>query len=85
MAVVAAGCLQDLYVFDPVGMTWTNLSASVSGTPPSARGEHGFASAGGELYVHGGCDQFDSNGNCDGEVWKQQLEQNGRVTAFIAK
>ena len=49
--------LQDLHVYDPAAMAWTDLSAAASGTPPSARGFHGLASAGGKLYVHGGlCD-----------------------------
>ncbi len=42
----------DLHAFDLVNMTWTNLS--VAGTQPSARYSHGFTSAGGKLYVHGG-------------------------------
>ncbi len=44
----------DLHVYDPVTMTWTELSATASGTPPAARCKHGFAAAGGKLYVHGG-------------------------------
>ncbi len=36
-------------------MTWTDISAANgSDKPPSARFDHGFASAGGKLYVHGG-------------------------------
>jgi hypothetical protein len=36
-------------------MAWTDLSAAASGTQaPSARWGHGFTSAGGKLYVHGG-------------------------------
>jgi hypothetical protein len=35
-------------------MAWTDLFAAASGTPPSARYAHGFTSAGGKLYVHGG-------------------------------
>ncbi len=46
--------LQDLRVFDPATMAWTELSAATSGTPPSARSCFGFTSAGGKLYVHGG-------------------------------
>ena len=37
-------------------MTWTNLSGVASGTPPAARRFHGFTSADGMLYVHGGED-----------------------------
>ena len=50
--------LQDLHVYDPAAMAWTDLSAASSGTPPSARSGGGFASAGGKLYVHGGFDPF---------------------------
>ena len=35
-------------------MSWTDLSVPLSGTPPDNRSLHGFASAGGGLYVHGG-------------------------------
>jgi hypothetical protein len=45
----------DLYCFDPANMTWTLLSAATNGAAlPSARYSHGFTSAGGKLYVHGG-------------------------------
>ena len=46
--------LDDLHVFDPAKMTWTDLSAAINGPRPSARSFHGFTSAGGKLYVHGG-------------------------------
>ena len=51
---LGADILGDLHVYDPVAMTWTNLSAGASGTAPSARYGHGFTAAGGRLYVHGG-------------------------------
>jgi hypothetical protein len=44
----------DLNVYDPDAGAWTDLSAAISGTPPSPRDDHGFTSAGGKLYVHGG-------------------------------
>ena len=44
----------DLYSFDLANMTWTLLSANKDSTWPSARWDHGFTSAGGKLYVHGG-------------------------------
>ena len=52
----------DLHVFDPVACTWTELNvfAGVSGTPPTARGGHGFAQSGGQLYVHGGQGYYDT-------------------------
>jgi hypothetical protein len=45
---------QDLHVYESSARAWTDLSAAASGTPPSARYSHGFTSAGGKLYVHGG-------------------------------
>jgi hypothetical protein len=44
----------DLHVYDPETMTWTDLSVPAFGTPPSARISLGYTSAGGKLYVHGG-------------------------------
>ncbi len=44
----------DLHAFDPATMTWTLLSAADDAGRPSARYAHGFTSAGGLLYVHGG-------------------------------
>ncbi len=46
--------LDDLHEFDPATMTWTLLSAANDTGCPSARYDHGFTSAGGRLYVHGG-------------------------------
>ena len=48
--------LADLFLYDPATLAWTDLSALSSGDPPSPRAGHGFASAGGKLYVHGGID-----------------------------
>ncbi len=49
-----AGNIDDLHVFDPATMNWTLLSAALDAPCPSARYSHGFTSAGGKLYVHGG-------------------------------
>jgi hypothetical protein len=49
-----AGELSDLFSFDPATMAWTLLSAADDARRPSARDNHGFTSAGGLLYVHGG-------------------------------
>jgi hypothetical protein len=57
-----AGDLNDLHVYDPAAGAWTDLSAALSGTPPSPRGGHGFTSAGGKLYVHGGSDDSGEGG-----------------------
>jgi hypothetical protein len=50
----SAGYLDDLYSFDPATKNWTLLSAADDTYRPSARSLHGFTSAGGLLYVHGG-------------------------------
>ncbi len=52
----AAGMFYDLHVYDPVSITWFDISSVVHGIPPSTRGMAGFTSAGGRLYVHGGWD-----------------------------
>ncbi len=49
-----SGYLADLHEYDPTTEAWTDLSVPLSGTAPSFRYFHGFASAGGKLYVHGG-------------------------------
>ena len=44
----------DLNVYDPNNLVWQDLSIPTSGTPPTVRCFHGFASTSGKLYVHGG-------------------------------
>jgi hypothetical protein len=44
----------DLHAFDPLTLTWAELSAGAAGTPPSARLGHGLAALGGRIYVHAG-------------------------------
>jgi hypothetical protein len=51
---LSAGYLDDLHVFDTTAMNWTRLSFAFDAPRPSARHFHGFTSAGGKLYVHGG-------------------------------
>jgi len=51
---VDGNVLSDLHAFDPIAVAWTDLTEGVHGIPPQARVSHGFASAGGKLYVHGG-------------------------------
>jgi hypothetical protein len=47
--------LSDLYSFDLDTMAWSPLVMTDStGIWPSSRAGHGFTSAGGKLYVHGG-------------------------------
>ncbi len=63
LSPLPAGFLDDLHSFDPTAMVWTLLSPGAdSGQPPSARRWHGFASAGGKLYVYGG--QGNSGTDC---------------------
>jgi hypothetical protein len=52
--------LDELYSFDPATKNWTLLSAAGDARRPSARSDHGLASAGGRLYVHGGWNRADS-------------------------
>jgi hypothetical protein len=49
-----------LFKFDPSAMTWKDLSSAVTGPSPLPRNSHGFAAAGGKLYVHAGW-----NGQCE--------------------
>ena len=58
----AGRLLADLHSFDPATMNWTLLSAADGAGRPSARANHGFTSAGGLLYVHGG---FGDAGDAD--------------------
>ena len=58
-----AELFSDLHVFDPAVKSWTDISAPSSGTSPSARVGQAFSSAGGMLFVHGGCSDI----NCIGE------------------
>ncbi len=48
------GYLNDVLVFDPALMKWTDLTQEIVGTPPSPRYQHGFSSAGSKLYLQGG-------------------------------
>ncbi len=60
-SLLSAGFLDDLHSFDPATMTWTLLSAANDTRRPSARADHGFTSAGGLLYVHGGFGHNEGN------------------------
>ena len=46
--------LNDLHVYDPGSMGWTDLSTPVSGTAPAPRNALGFAAIEDRLYVFGG-------------------------------
>jgi hypothetical protein len=46
--------LGDLLALDPTTKTGFDPTAKVKGTSPQGRQRHGFTSAGGVLFVHGG-------------------------------
>jgi N-acetylneuraminic acid mutarotase len=46
--------LNDLHVYDPVAQSWTNLTATSTGTAPVARIAASMAAANGKLYLVGG-------------------------------
>jgi hypothetical protein len=72
--IAAAEISNDLHVLDPASMSFQNLSSFyILGTAPPARYGHGFKSAEGKLYVHGG---WDGNGNW----WKGGPETQGGVS-----
>ena len=58
----------DLHGYNLADRSWTNLSAPAAGSPPSARGAHGFAATENLLYVLSGCWAFDNSGFCIGEL-----------------
>ena len=53
-----AAVTNDFHAYNPASMTWFDLSSHALGTPPTARRDHGFTSAGGLLYVHGGWSSY---------------------------
>ncbi len=56
LRLLLAGRLADLHSFDPAAqpVAWAPLSTATDQNRPAARISHGFATAGGRLYVHGG-------------------------------
>jgi hypothetical protein len=72
-----SGSLQDLHAFDLANMKWTALSDPATGTWPSARNGHGFASTGGKLYVHCG-----SNGGESGKLIATQMRRETYPTSI---
>jgi hypothetical protein len=75
--VKPAGLLDDLHAFDPATMTWTNLSVADDTGRPSARSNHGFTSAGGLMYVHGGISK--DVGEWDEEGPSVELKKGGNL------
>ena len=51
---MAAGVLNDLFVYDPHSFGWTDYTSEIAGNIPSPRFGHGFTNANGKLYVQGG-------------------------------
>jgi hypothetical protein len=49
-----AGRVNSLYTFEPDTFAWTNLTSTVTGTPPSPREGSGVAAIGNKIYVYGG-------------------------------
>ena len=62
-------CFNDLYSFDTVANQWSTI---VAASPPSPRCGHGFATAGGTLYVFGGA-------SCSGALWRCGGEKSRRI------
>jgi hypothetical protein len=77
-----AGYLNDLHVYDPAAGAWTDLSAALSGTPPSPMGRHGFESAGGKLYVHGSWDDSGEGGRGGQRAWGWRSPRQGGATCW---
>jgi hypothetical protein len=63
----SAGSSNELFRFSTTENKWEQLNATrVSGSPPSAREDHGMASVGSDLYVFGGYSRFaGEEGLCD--------------------
>ena len=59
-------------------MNWTNLSNPLSGIPP-ARYAHGFTSAGGKLYVHGGLDASGAGNLIGGRMYLEDSKALSNV------
>ena len=70
--LVADDVLGDFHVYDPIVMSWTDLS-SLTSNPPSPRAYPGFSSVGGKLYVNAGV-----NGDGDDEESGRQRDSSER-------
>ena len=53
----SAGLVSDLYEFDTISQSWTDITDVALGNPPSPREFEGFTSIGRILYVYGGTAQ----------------------------
>jgi fermentation-respiration switch protein FrsA (DUF1100 family) len=70
-------------VYDPAAGAWTGLSVALSGTPPSPRRLHGFTSAGGKLYVHGGYGDSGEGGAGRAECVGMVVAEAGRRDVLL--
>ena len=52
--IADTGLLNDLHMYDPHNISWSDLTVTLTDPWPSPRDGHGFTSTGGKLYVHGG-------------------------------
>ncbi len=68
----SAALCDDLHWFDPATKTWSRLTASNDDSRPSARFFHGFTSAGGKIYVHGGV-SYDEQNQTGTLLWTQAV------------
>ncbi len=62
LILLYTGIQVNLLVFDLATMEWANITDKTIGTSPGARSYHGFAEAGGKLYVFGGYHHFSFKG-----------------------
>ncbi len=56
MILFSTVSFNDLLMFEPHAMAWTNLSSIALGLPPVPSRFQGFTSSGGKLFVFGGWD-----------------------------
>jgi hypothetical protein len=80
---LSAVLIDDLHSFDPATMTWTLLSAANDTGRPSARFSHGFTSAGGRLYVHGGIGPKASGANEGGVIGEARIAPCFKGSAVV--
>lgn len=61
---VPPGPLYEFFKFDPAAIAWSDITAAIKirGAAPTPRFAHGFAEAGGRIYMHGGSTQDGGSG-----------------------
>jgi hypothetical protein len=78
-----AGSSNDLHAYEPTSMTWFDLSSYVLGALPPVRQGHGFASAGGKLYVHAGALYVSDDGSTSDPPSSLSLTHYTYIIIFI--